>query len=169
MLLDIIVQCVQRACVTILRLRPNGPHFTNDIFKFYFFFEKICSLINISLKFVRMAPLTISRYWFKWWIGDEQTTSQYMDQWWFVLLARVCEIYLRWVKTITLNTTEQRITIPRSYLTQRTAWSPDAVYGYFRKRIFRIIYHDIRKKKTYQLLRCYLMRPLSKQTKLKIK
>ena len=40
-----------------VRLRQNGCHFTDDIFRCIFVNEKICILIKISLKFVAKGPI----------------------------------------------------------------------------------------------------------------
>ena len=39
-------------CINTLRLRQNGRHFPNDIFKFIFLNENVLISIKISLKFV---------------------------------------------------------------------------------------------------------------------
>ena len=40
-----------------LRLRQNGWHFTDDIFKFIFLNEKVRISLKISLKFVHRVPI----------------------------------------------------------------------------------------------------------------
>ena len=42
----------QPGAVNTLRLRPNGPHFGDKIYKFVSLYEHFCILIQISLKFV---------------------------------------------------------------------------------------------------------------------
>ena len=39
--------------------------------------------------FVRVS-LTICRHWYKWWLGAEQATSHYLNQWWPTLLLCFC-------------------------------------------------------------------------------
>ena len=34
--------------------------------------------------------LTIFQHWFRWWLGTDQATSHYLDQWWFILLMHIC-------------------------------------------------------------------------------
>ena len=43
--------------INTLRPRQNGRHFTNDIFRGIFVYERFCILIKISLKFVPKGPI----------------------------------------------------------------------------------------------------------------
>ena len=56
-------------------------------FKFIFLNEKVCILIQISLKFVPKVWLTIRQHWFREWIGDKLVQSHYLNQWWPSSLA----------------------------------------------------------------------------------
>ena len=57
----------------------------------YFLFMKITSSIEISVKFTpRVWLLTISNYWLRWWLGAEQATSHYLNQWWSSILMHMC-------------------------------------------------------------------------------
>ena len=47
------------------RLRQNGPHIPDDIFKFIFFNEKVRILIEISLSNFQGVQLTIFQHWFR--------------------------------------------------------------------------------------------------------
>ena len=47
------------------RLRQNGCHFPDDIFKWIFFNENVWILIKISLKFVSRGQFAISQHWFR--------------------------------------------------------------------------------------------------------
>ena len=44
------------------------------------------------------VQLTISLHWFRWWLGAEQATSHYLNQWWPSSLTRMCDTKGRWVK-----------------------------------------------------------------------
>ena len=44
-------------CVNTLRMRQNGPHFPNDIFKCVSLYENVWISIKISLKFVPKVPI----------------------------------------------------------------------------------------------------------------
>ena len=57
--------------INTLRLKQNGCHFADIIFKCVFLHEKVCISIGISLKFLRVQ-LTISQHWFRWWLGADQ-------------------------------------------------------------------------------------------------
>ena len=43
--------------------------------------------------------LTISQHWFRLWLGANQATSHYMNQWWLVyFLPQICITQPQWVK-----------------------------------------------------------------------
>ena len=46
-----------RLCINSFRPGQNGHHFPDDVFKCIFVNEKICILIQISLKFVPKGPI----------------------------------------------------------------------------------------------------------------
>ena len=55
---QIIAICPRAHWVNTLKLRQNGCHFTDNIFKCNFLNENVWILIKISLKFVRKDPIT---------------------------------------------------------------------------------------------------------------
>ena len=68
-----------------LRLRRNGRHFPDDISKWIFFWMKMYKFHlrfhwNLFLGF----ELTIFHHWFGLWLGADQATSLYLNQWWSV-------------------------------------------------------------------------------------
>ena len=66
-----------------LRPRQNGRLFVDDTFKCIFLNENIRILIKISLQFIPKYPqLTNVNHWFRWWLGADQATSHYLNQWW---------------------------------------------------------------------------------------
>ena len=66
-----------------LRPRQNGRHFPDDIFKWIFLNQNVWISINILLKFLpRGLQLTIFQHWFRKWLGADQATSHYLNQWW---------------------------------------------------------------------------------------
>ena len=67
--------------INTLRLRQNGCHFLNDIFKGIFLNENVWISIKISLNFV---PRGLIKHWFRKWLGAGQVTNHYLNQWWFV-------------------------------------------------------------------------------------
>ena len=60
----------------------NWQHFTDDTFKCIFFKENVRISTKISLKFVLRVQLTIFQHWFSEWLGADQATSHYLNQWW---------------------------------------------------------------------------------------
>ena len=67
-----------------LRPRQNGRHFPDDIYKYIFLNENIWILIKISLISFPRVELTIFQHWFRYWLGADQATSHYLNQWWLV-------------------------------------------------------------------------------------
>ena len=57
--IDILLLFSSLAVIWINTLRPrqNGPHFTDDLFKYIFLNENVWILIKISLKFVHKGPI----------------------------------------------------------------------------------------------------------------
>ena len=43
--------------------------------------------------------LTINQHWFGLWLGAEQVTSHYLNQWWPSLLKRICVSRPQWVNS----------------------------------------------------------------------
>ena len=43
------------------------------------------------------VQLTISKHWFRWWLGTEQVTSHYLNQCWPSSLTNICGTRERWV------------------------------------------------------------------------
>ena len=48
-----------------LRLRQNGCHFADDIFKYIFLNKNVSIVIKILLKFVPKGPMKIFQHWFR--------------------------------------------------------------------------------------------------------
>ena len=70
--------------VNTLRQRTNGRHFADNIFKCIFINENVRILLKISLKFVPKVPINNIPALFSWWLGADQATSHYLNQWWLV-------------------------------------------------------------------------------------
>ena len=51
------------------------------------------------------VQLTIFQYWFRWWLGAEQATSHYLNQWWPSSTTHVCVTRPRWVNSSPLDWT----------------------------------------------------------------
>ena len=64
----------------------NGRHFAGDIFRWIFVYEMFWILIEISLG----VQLTISEHRFRYWLGAEQATNHYLNQWRTSLMTHIC-------------------------------------------------------------------------------
>ena len=67
-----------------LRLRQNGCHFPDDIFKCIFLNENIYISITISLKFVPKGPIDNIPALVQIMAWRHPATSHYLNQWWLV-------------------------------------------------------------------------------------
>ena len=61
--------------------RGKWPPYYRRHFQIHFLNENVWILIKISLKFVPRSPLTIFHHWFRKWLGADQATSHYLNQW----------------------------------------------------------------------------------------
>ena len=43
------------------------------------------------------VQLIIFQHWFRWWLGADQATSHYLNQWWSTLLMHICITQPQWV------------------------------------------------------------------------
>ena len=68
--------------INTLRPRENGRHFADDIFKCIFTNENLWISIKFHWSLFPRVQLTIFQHRFKKWLGDDQATSHYMNQWW---------------------------------------------------------------------------------------
>ena len=72
---------VARIVLNTPRPNENGRRFANDIFKCNFLLMKIYRFRFHWCLFL-MDQLTIFLGWFIWWLGSNQETSHYLNQWW---------------------------------------------------------------------------------------
>ena len=49
------------------------------------------------------VQLTIFQHWFRWWLGADQATSHYLNQWQPSLLMHICIFGSQWVKSCLLR------------------------------------------------------------------
>ena len=77
-----------------LKPRQDGRHFADIIFKCILLNENICISNKISLKYVCWG---LWQHWFRLWLGTEQATRHYLNQWWAHLQRHVCVTQLQWV------------------------------------------------------------------------
>ena len=73
--------------INTLRLRQNGRHFADDIFKYIFLNETVWISIKISLKFVHKNPNNNIPALVKITAWPEQATSHYLNQSWLSMLS----------------------------------------------------------------------------------
>ena len=71
---------------------------SDDFSKCIFLNESEIIRIQISLKFVPRVQLTVSRYWFRQWLGAEQATSHFLNQWKPFSPTHICCTRGRWFK-----------------------------------------------------------------------
>ena len=50
---------------------------------------------TFHLNLLPIVWLTICQQWFRWWLGSEQATSHYLNQWWTGILTPICATRLR--------------------------------------------------------------------------
>ena len=65
--------------VKTCRLEQHGHHSAGHFFKYIFFNENCCNLIQISPKLLTVQ-LTIIHNWFRQWLGVKQAPSHYLKQ-----------------------------------------------------------------------------------------
>ena len=70
--------------------RLNGQYFPDDIFEWMFLNENICISIKISLDFVRKGSINNVLALIKKWLGADQATSHYLNQWCHCLSPHRC-------------------------------------------------------------------------------
>ena len=54
----------------------------DDVFKCIFLNENVWILIHTSLTFVLRVQSTLFQHWFRRWLGADQATSHYLNQYW---------------------------------------------------------------------------------------
>ena len=78
--------------INILRLmqKKKWSPFGIQHFLVHLLEEKCGNFCQIYLSFFLKVHLAISYHWFRWWVGTEQLTSYFRNQWWFGLLGHIC-------------------------------------------------------------------------------
>ena len=89
-------------CVWFNTLKPrqNCRHFTDDIFKCILLNENGWISLKISLKLVHKVRISNIQHLFRKWLGADQVTSHYLNQWWLAY----------WQSAKNLNMTQQNMT-----------------------------------------------------------
>ena len=64
-----------------LRLRQNGCHFAENFSNWFSFIKTYEFQIKFHWSLFLRAQLTIFQHWFRYWLGTNQATSHYLNQW----------------------------------------------------------------------------------------
>ena len=88
--------CAYGTCFNTLRVRQNGHHFADAIFKCIFLNENVWILIGISLKFVPRGPINnipaLVQIMAWRWSGDNPLSEPMMS----ILLMHICVTRPQW-------------------------------------------------------------------------
>ena len=71
----------------------NGHHFPDDILKCISMNDKF---YEFHWSLFPRVQLTTFQNWFRWWLGADQATSHYLNQYWHNSLKHICGIWGRW-------------------------------------------------------------------------
>ena len=64
----------------------------------FFLNEDVWISIKFPWNLFLRVQLTIFQHWFRWWLGGDQSTSHYLNQWWPRLPTHICITWPQWVK-----------------------------------------------------------------------
>ena len=70
--------------VNMLRPRQNDHHFPSDNFKYISLNGNLEFRLGFHWDLFTWFELTIFQHWCREWLGADQTTSHYLNQWWLV-------------------------------------------------------------------------------------
>ena len=83
-----------------LRPRQNGRHlFPRRHFQMHFleWKSRFEFRIQFDWRLFLRVQLTIIRHWFRPWLGAQQATNHYLNQWWPSSLTHICATRAQWV------------------------------------------------------------------------
>ena len=93
-------------------IRKNGGRYAEGNFKCIFVNEKIWILLNLFTEvFFPEGPINTKPYCLRKWLGTEQVTSHYLNQWWFHSLIHKCVSGPQWVMTV--HSEQYLLQVPR--------------------------------------------------------
>ena len=77
---------VKKACGSVNTLRPrqNGRHIPDDILKCFSWMKIYKLWLSFHWSMFRVVHLIIFHHWFKYWLGAEEATNNYMKYWWLI-------------------------------------------------------------------------------------
>ena len=76
--------------IPISVLLTKWQSFCRQHFEMHFHHRNICIFIQISLNLFLWIQIITNWHWFRQWLGTEQVTSHYMNQWWLNSLTHTC-------------------------------------------------------------------------------
>ena len=74
-------------------------------FQAHFLIWKLLFRFKFHWNLFPRFQLTTFHHWFRQWLGADQATSHYLDQWWPCLLTHICVNRPQWVNKATHNKT----------------------------------------------------------------
>ena len=95
-----------------IETETKWPPFCRQHFWMYLL-EWKCMNFDYNLTEVRTflgVELTIFQHWFRKWLGANQVTTHYLNQWWHSLLAHICVTRPHWVMMTSSNGNIFRVT-----------------------------------------------------------
>ena len=76
----------------------NAVPFTDDTFKCIFLMKMLQFQLKFYWNLFLSVPWTIFQHWFRW-LGADQRTSHYLNQWWLVYWHTYVSLGPQWVNT----------------------------------------------------------------------
>ena len=76
------LETISALILSTLRPKQNCRHFSDNTFNRIFVIESVGIRWNVYWSLFLSVQLTICQYWFRLWLGADQATSHYLDQWW---------------------------------------------------------------------------------------
>ena len=80
------------------RPKHNDRHVADNIWNTFSWMKMYEFLIRFHWSLFLKVKLTIFHHWFRWWLGADQATSHYLNQWWLIcwgIYASLCLIELK--------------------------------------------------------------------------
>ena len=138
-------------CVNTLRLRQNGRHFPDDIFKWIFLNENVWISINISLKFVPRGPINnipaLVQIMASCRPGDKPLSEPMLVS----LPMHICVTQPQWVKNMIFK-----------YVIENSSWDTHCEFKllkgeWHRTSLMKILFHQIMSLSHNELTHCGLV------------
>ena len=100
------------------RLRQNGHHFADNIFKCILFNGNALTLTEFHWGLFLRTQSTINQHWFRQWLGAKLAKSHYLKQWWPSSMVHIYVIWppAQWVKKIQMTLLQRGLSNFRAFL-----------------------------------------------------